>query len=143
MGKATATGGLLGLMLVSALQAQDQKPNETISIPGTDLQFEMVYVPGGKAKIGSAENEAGRKPDEFSWIKETAGSRTHLTGSRKPNAFGLCDLMGNVWEYSLEFHSGTDYRPVLRGGGWNTPAAELRFAARQEIRPEWFERDPN
>src|SRR5438046_6000877 len=65
MGKSTAAGGLLGLILVSALQAQDQKPNETISIPGTDLQFEMVYVPGGKAKIGSAENEAGRKPDEF------------------------------------------------------------------------------
>ena len=59
MGKATAAGGLLGLMLVSALQAQDQKPNETISIPGTDLKFEMVYVPGGKAKIG------GDKPDEI------------------------------------------------------------------------------
>jgi hypothetical protein len=32
---------------------------------------------------------------------------------------------------------------VLRGGGWNTPAAELRFAARQFILPEWYERDPN
>ena len=57
--------------------------------------------------------------------------------------FGLCDLMGNVWEYALEYHSGPDYAPVLRGGAWPTPAAELRFAARQQILPDWYERDPN
>lgn len=234
--------GLLALVLAAA---QDQKPNEIVSIPGTDLKFEMVYVPGGKAKLGGDKPDenpshevelrpfwmsktevtwecfvkyfenrkatkvdgitrpsppyepphgtmgvgahpavgmrwhgavgycewvstltGGRyrlpteaefeyaaragsasatpeKADEFSWIKENAGSKTHLTGTKKPNAFGLCDLMGNVWEYSLEYHSGPEYRPVLRGGGWNTPAADLRFAARQEIKPEWFERDPN
>ncbi|HVE40503.1 MAG TPA: hypothetical protein VNM14_11475, partial [Planctomycetota bacterium] len=36
-----------------------------------------------------------------------------------------------------------EYRPILRGGAWSTPAADLKFAARQEIKPEWFERDPN
>src|SRR6185295_18985010 len=102
----------------------------------TEAEFEYA------ARAGSTA--AGpEKPDDVAWFKENAGSKTHLTGTKKPNAFGLCDLMGNVWEYALEFHSGPDYRPVLRGGGWNTPGAELRFAARQEIRPEWFERDPN
>jgi len=83
------------------------------------------------------------KPDDAAWFKENADKKTHLTGTKKPNAFGLCDLVGNVWEYSVEFHSGPEYRPVLRGGAWTTPGSELRFAARQEIRPEWFERDPN
>ena len=51
--------------------------------------------------------------------------------------------MGNVWEYSLEFHTPPEYRPLLRGGAWNTPAAELLFATRLEINPAWYERDPN
>jgi formylglycine-generating enzyme required for sulfatase activity len=231
--------GILMMVLCAAAAAQDSKANETISIPGTDLKFEMVYVPGGKARSGEPATEVELRPfwmsktevtwecfvkyfenrklvkvdgvtrpsppyepphgtmgtgahpavgmrwhgamgycewvstltgqrfrlptdaewefaaragstaagpekaDEVAWIKENAGAKTHLTGTKKPNAFGLCDLMGNVWEYSLEFYSGPEYRPVLRGGAWSTPAADLKFAARQEIKPEWFERDPN
>ena len=249
MGKGIVASAL-ALILARAALAQ-QPPNETIQIPGTDLKFEMVYVPGGRAKLGSPPDEPGRKPDELpvhevelrpfwmsrtevtwecfvkyfenrkatkldgvtrpsppyepphgtmgtgahpavgmrwhgamgysewvsaltgqrfrlpteaeleyaaragstaagpekpddvAWYKENAEKKTHLTGTKKPNAWGLSDLLGNVWEYALEYHSPPDYRPVLRGGAWNTPAAELRFAARQEIRPEWFERDPN
>src|SRR5437762_8646542 len=51
------------LALILSLFVQEPK-SETITIPGTDLKFEMVYVPGGRAKIGSPENEPGRKPDE-------------------------------------------------------------------------------
>jgi hypothetical protein len=102
----------------------------------TEAEFEYA------ARAGSPAAGPGQA-EETSWIKENAGSKTHLVGTKKPNAFGLCDLMGNVAEYSLEFHTPPGYRPVLRGGGWNTPGAELRFAARQEIKPEWFERDPN
>ena len=242
---------LVASLLALALPSPQNPPNETIAIPGTDLQFEMVYVPGGKAKLGSPADEPGRKPDEMAphevelrpfwmsktevtwecfvkyfenrkavkvdgvtrpsppyepphgtmgvgahpavgmrwhgamgysewvsaltgqrfrlpteaeleyaaragatgagpdkadevaWTKENGEKKTHLVGTKKPNAFGLCDLMGNVWEYALEYHTPPEYRPVLRGGAWSTPGAELRFAARQEIRPEWVERDPN
>jgi hypothetical protein len=82
-------------------------------------------------------------PDETAWYAANGEKKTHLTGTRKPNAFGIQDLMGNVWEYALEPHSGASYAPILRGGGWHTPAAELRFAARQSILPEWYDRDPN
>src|SRR6185436_13747076 len=66
MGRAPVTSGLLGVLLLgAAAAAQESRPNETIAIPGTDLQFEMVYVPGGKAKLGSPADEPGRKPDEM------------------------------------------------------------------------------
>ncbi|MGL6096340.1 MAG: formylglycine-generating enzyme family protein, partial [Fimbriiglobus sp.] len=38
--------------------------NFTQSIPGTDIKFEMVYVPGGEFQMGSPDDEAGRQPDE-------------------------------------------------------------------------------
>jgi hypothetical protein len=82
-------------------------------------------------------------PEETAWYAANGEKKTHLTGTRKPNAFGIQDLMGNVWEYALEMNSGAAYAPVLRGGGWHTPAAELRYAARQQILPEWYDRDPN
>jgi len=238
------------LALLVALAAQEPK-TETVAIPGTDLKFDLVYVPGGKAKLGSPAGEAGRKPDEdpvhevelhpfwmcrtevtweafvkyfenrklvkvdgvtrpsppyepphgkmgvgthpavsmrwhgamgfcdwvsaltgqrfrlpteaefeyaaragstaagpekadeVAWFKANSGNKTQLTGTKRPNAFGLCDLMGNVWEYALEYHAGAEYEPVLRGGGWQTPGEELRYAARQRIQPDWYERDPN
>ncbi len=41
----------------------DMKPYSTM-IPGSEIAYDMVPIPGGKFKIGSPENEAGRKPDE-------------------------------------------------------------------------------
>jgi len=42
----------------------------------------------------------GLSPSEKSgWIKATSGGKTHETATSKPNALGLCDLLGNVWEY--------------------------------------------
>jgi formylglycine-generating enzyme required for sulfatase activity len=102
----------------------------------TEAEFEYAARAGSSA-AGPAN------PGDGCWFKGNAENKTHLTGTLKPNALGFHDLMGNVWEYALEFHDGADYDPVLRGGGWSTPAEELRFAARQQIRPEWYERDPN
>jgi formylglycine-generating enzyme required for sulfatase activity len=34
------------------------------TIPGSDISYEMLPIPGGKFKMGSPDNEAGRKPDE-------------------------------------------------------------------------------
>src|ERR1043165_882425 len=68
MGRATLAGSLLLLFLGAVAQAQEKKPNETISIPGTDLTFEMVYVPGGKAKSGEPPMEVELRPY---WMSKT------------------------------------------------------------------------
>ena len=54
---------LVASLLALALPSPQNPPNETITIPGTDLKFEMVYVPGGKAKLGSADFTA-RAPQD-------------------------------------------------------------------------------
>ncbi len=49
--------------LTKEKEATEMKPYAT-EIPGTDVTFEMLPIPGGKFKMGSPENEKGRKPDE-------------------------------------------------------------------------------
>ncbi|MBN2290273.1 MAG: formylglycine-generating enzyme family protein [Candidatus Glassbacteria bacterium] len=42
----------------------DRPENYTMTIPGTEISFEMVYLPGGEFGMGSPEDEPGREPDE-------------------------------------------------------------------------------
>jgi formylglycine-generating enzyme required for sulfatase activity len=89
---------------------------------------------------------AGEKPEdaaEAAWCKENSADKTRVGGGKKANAFGLHDMLGNVWEYCLEPFQPPDFGPALRGGAWNTPAAQLSFGHRQPVHPDWYERDPN
>jgi hypothetical protein len=82
--------------------------------------------------------------DDLAWHAGNAGQKTHPVGSKKPSPLGIFDMAGNVREYALEPGSaGPAYDPVLKGGAWNTPAAELKLSMRQTILPLWFDRDPN
>ena len=102
----------------------------------TEAEWEVA------ARAGS-DKPAPEAPDEVAWHKGNSGKQTHVGGERKPNAFGLEDMSGNVWEYALEPFTPHDYGPVLRGGCWSSPLRELKYATRQSIPYKWFEEDTN
>jgi len=71
--------------------------------------------------------------DAIAWYANNSGGQTHPVKLKHPNAFGLYDMLGNVWEwtsdiwydYSPEYQvdpihteMGTGY--IYRGGGWET-----------------------
>jgi formylglycine-generating enzyme required for sulfatase activity len=78
------------------------------------------------------------------WYSGNAGGRTHGVGQKRPNAWGLYDMHGNVWEWCLDWYSDgypggsvTDYGGpasgsfrVNRGGSWYDPAQYCRSAYR-------------
>lgn len=89
--------------------------------------------------------EGGRKVDS---TIEGYLSSTYPVGSFEPNAWGLYDMHGNVYEWCSDYYGNypdepsvdpkgpeTGSRMVVRGGGWVNSGRELRSAVRWESRP--------
>jgi len=102
----------------------------------TETEWEYAARAGSTAAAPDPLDEAG-------WYKSNSKARTHNGGELKPNAFGLYDLIGNVWEYALEPFASPDYGPVVRGGCWSSVPRELRYANRQPIPLKWYDDDSN
>jgi formylglycine-generating enzyme required for sulfatase activity len=97
-------------------------------------------------EFAARAGETGAAPaslDDAAWHKGNSQGRTHDCGEKKPNALGLYDTLGNLWEYCLEFDKGTEFAPVLKGGCWSSPPDQLTFATRHGVPLAWFEEDPN
>ena len=78
------------------------------------------------------------------------GNKTAKVGSCSPNAFGLYDMHGNVWEWCQDWFDSDYYTAaaqddpagpestgsrVIRGGGWQSYASRCRSAARDSFSP--------
>jgi len=82
---------------------------------------------------------------DYAWYWDNSKRRTHPVGSRKPNAFGLQDILGNVWEWVADYYVDNYYQispkenpqgpftskyRVIRGGSWRDFSDFLRTTRR-------------
>jgi formylglycine-generating enzyme required for sulfatase activity len=107
----------------------------------TEAQWEYACRAGTTTQYSVGDDPA--KLGDYAWWKENAEKTTHPVGQKKPNAWGLYDMHGNVFEWCADWYaaysnssvddstgptSGSDR--VLRGGCWSFDAGLCRSAFR-------------
>ena len=107
----------------------------------TEAQWEYACRAGTETKYNTGDNESDIA--EAGWYKDNSNGTTHPIGQKKPNAWKLYDMHGNVWEWCNDWYddypNGKATNPtghdtglgrVVRGGGWNSGAGDCRSASR-------------
>ena len=112
---------------------------EPIRLP-TEAQWEYACRAGSEGKFAGTGNL-----DDMGWYNRNSDIKVHEVMALKPNAWGLYDMHGNVWEwcsdsYDRDYYdkspdtdpSGPDgsWSRIMRGGSWYTNAKDCRSAVR-------------
>ncbi len=86
----------------------------------------------------------------YAWYSRNSNDDVHEVGKKLPNAFGLYDMHGNVWELCWDWYasypneaqtdpmgasSGSSL--VIRGGWWRVDANIIRSAYRSYVKPDY------
>ncbi len=117
---------------ISKLNAQSGKKYR---LP-TEAEWEYACRAGGKHEYCGSDN-----PDSVAWYGNAKiGKTPHPVATKEPNAWGLYDMSGNVWEWVDDCYqkrySGAQSQDkpscerVLRGGSWSNDADTPRAANR-------------
>lgn len=96
----------------------------------TEAEWEYACRAGATNLFSFGDDNA--QADQYAWTLENSDATTHPIGLKRPNPWGLFDMHGNVWEWTLDWFadypatelkdptgpSGGTFK-VFRGGGWN------------------------
>ena len=126
----------------------------------TEAEWEYACRAGSKTAYSFGDDPA--KLGDYAWFVENA-EKPQAVGKKKPNAWGLYDMHGNVSEWCLDLNkpdtystfaktkpavgpvvlpTAAEYPYVARGGNWDSDPEVLRSAARLASNLEWSVQDP-
>ena len=88
--------------------------------------------------LGTDTALSGDRRDALAWHAGNAAHQPHAVASKRADALGLYDLLGNV----AEWVTIPDGAPVVRGGSWADPVARVGPRARAAQTSAWNETDP-
>ena len=114
----------------------------------TEAEWEWACRAGTRERFCSGDDEGTL--GDYAWCDANSGDATHPAGTKQPNAWGLHDCHGNVWEWCADWYGeyshgrmpkadptgpATGPGRVLRGGSWAGVARGCRSSYREPCNP--------
>lgn len=124
----------------------------------TEAEWEYACRAGTTTAYNFGDDPA--QLSDYAWYSKNSKEKYNKVGTRKPNAWGLYDMHGNVSEWTLDqyipgYYSSPKstaknswaipsklYPRVVRGGSWDDDPESLRAGARLGSSAKWKQRDP-
>ena len=99
----------------------------------SEAEWEQACRAGGTGKFpfGDDASQLGR----HAWTKANSQGKVHPVGEKEPNAWGLTDMLGNVWQWTNDWADADRKQRVLRGGAWDTDPAKVEVALKKKEFP--------
>ncbi|MGL4609843.1 MAG: formylglycine-generating enzyme family protein [Trueperaceae bacterium] len=96
----------------------------------TEAEWQYACQAGNK-KYRYGELEA------IAWYRGNSSNALQEVGKKEPNAWGLYDMLGNIWEWCWDIYDEQVYGPyrVFRGGGWAEEARGCGATCRRRSHP--------
>jgi formylglycine-generating enzyme required for sulfatase activity/tRNA A-37 threonylcarbamoyl transferase component Bud32 len=135
------------LAFLGWLNQQEKEQTRSYRLP-TEAEWEYACRARTGGLYGSSDDPA--ELDRVAWFSGNSGSAAHPVGQKEANAFGLYDMLGNVWEWCDDWDDPKFYQSspkedprsdkeasfrVVRGGGWGDPQRRCRPAFRYWFTP--------
>lgn len=132
---------------VEFCQRLSRRTNQAVTLP-TEAQWEYACRAGTKTRFSSGDDD--RQLSTYARYSQGADAGTAVVGAKKPSAWGLFDMHGNVWEWCADWYAGSyvnaptqdptgpalgQFR-VLRGGSWGNTSDGCRCATRNKSLPD-------
>jgi formylglycine-generating enzyme required for sulfatase activity len=124
-----------------------KKESKKYRLP-TEAEWEYACRAGTQTQWSFGDNESDL--GTYAWFSGNSSNQTHPVGQKQPNAWGLYDMHGNVWEWCADWYDSGYYGKssandptgpeggssrVYRGGSWYPPAWDCRSASRLYYEP--------
>jgi len=111
----------------------------------TEAEWEYAARAGSTTRFFWGESV----DSSYAWQETNSDKKSWPVGSKKPNAFGLYDTIGNIWEWCWDRYGDYDSSiksqsqgpstgsdRIIRGGGWDSPWKTCRSAFRDSLSPD-------
>lgn len=127
---------------VVKLNEREGLPKWTYRLP-SEAEWEYACRAGADTAyhFGGSPNRLAA----FDFFEDNSNGRTQAAGLKRPNAFGLHDMHGNVWEWCRDIFDSYPGSPLaddtggqcrsIRGGNWYVRAPDCRAAERTRLTP--------